>query len=100
MDDIGDGDDSMDAPPVIPGLQRTPMVGGVPKLNLPIGRGAPPQVPKILPTIAPVELAAQEVLRSIYDSDQTQSGLMKLGEIHEKLITGKSWFDCREWTAS
>lgn len=47
-------------------------------------------MPKLLPLVKPEPLqqTPQDVMRSIYDSDQSQSGLMRIGEIHEKLITG------------
>lgn len=91
VDQVDGDQDSSDDAPVVPGLQKTPMVSNIPKLNLPITRGGPPQVPKLLPLVKPEPLqqTAQDVIRSIYDSDQSQSGLMRIGEIHEKLITGR-----------
>ena len=86
MDDSSE-ENLLDNMPVIPTLQKTPMVGGIPKLNLPITRAAPVQEQK--PTIQIIE-QHQQPIRSIYDSDQSQSGLINFGEAHENLISGRS----------
>lgn len=92
MDQDDFGQDSSDESPVVTNLQKTPMVTNIPKLDIPAARGAPPQVPKLLTLVKPPEEtqhhSPEDVMKSIYDSNQSQSGLMRIGDIHQKLIAG------------